>query len=69
MVKVIKVGDTIITSRFGAVVIRKVFDSLEEMTAEGYTNDSHYLDNDRAVFGKSLDTYHMVFAAAPRKKL
>lgn len=45
----LEVGTTVITPRFGTVKIKKIFDSLEEMTAEGYTNDSHYDENGWAI--------------------
>lgn len=65
----LEVGTTVITPRFGTVKIKKIFDNVEEMMAEGYTNDSHYDENGWAILGKSSDIYHQTFAAAPRGKL
>ena len=65
----LEVGTTVITPRFGTVKIKKIFDNMEEMMADGYVNDSHYDENGWAIFGKSSDVYHQTFAAAPREKL
>lgn len=55
-------GDTVHTPRFGNVIIEDVFDTKYEARENGYTEPTYY-DGNFEVFGKSLDMYHMVFAA------
>ena len=59
----IKVGDHIWTPRFLTVPIEEVFESEEEMRQAGYIETTYYIDDDWKVCGKSLDMYHMEFAA------
>lgn len=60
----IKVGDWIDTPRFCGVRIKEVFDSLEEAESNGYKEPTYYdTGNGYGITGKSLDQYHMVFAA------
>lgn len=59
-----KKGDYIQTRRFGKVRIEDVYDSEFKARMAGYTETTHYWDDeDYGIYGKSLDMYHMVFAA------
>ena len=58
-----KAGDYIITPRFLRVKIEEVFDNKEAANAAGYTEPTHYVDVSYGILGKSLDLYHMEFAA------
>ena len=62
----LEVGTTVITPRFGTVQIKKIFDNVTDMQAEGYINNSHYDEKGWMVCGKSSDVYHQTFAAAQR---
>lgn len=68
MNRTIHVGDYIHTPRFLRVAIEAVFDSEEAMRAAGYTEPTHFRDDDYVVLGKSIDAYHMTFAAAFKRK-
>ncbi len=59
-----KIGDSVRTPRFCTVTIAEVFQSEEEAYENGYIEPTHYRSNDYAVLGKSIDMYHMRFAAA-----
>ena len=64
-----KTGDMVYTPRFCTVRIKNVFDSWEEAYAAGYKEPTHYPvkdDPEYGVMGKSLDLYHMEFAAYRR---
>ena len=64
----IRKGDRIKTPRFSSVTIEEVFESEKEAKAAGYTETTHYWDNpDYGINGKSLDMYHMIFAAFKKK--
>ena len=57
-------GDIVKTPRFLTVRIDEVFDSEQEARKAGYTETTHYWDDpEYGIYGKSLDMYHMVFAA------
>ena len=59
-----KKGDYIRTPRFCHVKIEEVFECEREAKKEGYTEPTYYCDNPKfGVYGKSLDMYHMKFAA------
>lgn len=65
----IKVGDTVRTPRFMTVTIKETFEDEDAMMQAGYTEPTYYEGQDGyAVRGKSIDMYHMVFAAAPKVK-
>ena len=64
--KLINPGDIIRTPRFLNVKIEEVFESPEKARAAGYTEPTHFADEHYEVLGKSLDMYHMAFAAAFR---
>lgn len=61
----VKKGDMVSTPRFCTVKIEEVFTTTEEARKNGYTEPTHYR-GDFEVLGKSLDVYHMEFAAALR---
>lgn len=60
-----KAGDRVYTPRFCTVMIGKVFGSAQEARAAGYREPTHY-SGEYVVVGKSLDMYHMEFAAYKR---
>lgn len=62
-----KTNDRIRTPRFGIVQIREMFATEKELRAAGYTETTHYQDAEYVVLGKSLDMYHMLFAAARKE--
>jgi len=57
-----KKGDKIYTPRFCTVQIEEIFQSEREAKEAGYKENTYYEDGGFAVFGKSLDPYHMEFA-------
>ena len=58
-----KKGDMIYTPRFCTVKIEEVYETREEATENGYREPTHYRDPVYGILGKSLDMYHMLFAA------
>lgn len=62
----VKVGDYINTPRFCTVKIAEVFASEAEAHSHGYSISSYYRGDDCTIWGKSLDLYHMRFAAVPK---
>lgn len=64
MKNTIHVGDYIRTPRFLSVKIEAVFDCEDAMRAAGYTEPTHFQDDDYVVLGKSLGFNRMSFAAA-----
>lgn len=63
----IHAGDMIRTPRFCTVRIEAVFDSVDRMNSEGFTETTHYQSNEYVVCGKSIGVNQMVFAAAKRE--
>lgn len=63
----IKVGTLIWTPRFCTVKISAVFDDEREARVCGYTEPTYYEGSDCIVLGKSIDMYHMKFAAIPKQ--
>ena len=61
--KTMKKGDLVMTPRFCTVRIEKVFRSRENALKAGFTEPTHFKDYEYDVVGKSLDLYHMEFAA------
>ncbi len=59
----IKKGDWVVTPRFLKVRIEKVFQREETARKYGFTEPTHYRDDEYGILGKSLDLYHMIFAA------
>ena len=62
----IKPGDYVRTPRFCTVQIKEVFSDREKAWEAGYREPTHYRGNDCDIFGKSLDMYHMEFAAVEK---
>ncbi len=59
-----KKGDYVQTRRFGRVKIEEVFETERMARGNGFTETTHYWDDpEYGVYGKSLDMYHMEFAA------
>ena len=64
-----KKGDYVYTPRFSRVLIEEVYNSESEAYQNGYTETTHYWDDpEYGIYGKSLDMYHMEFAAFKRNK-
>lgn len=61
-----KKGDWVNTPRFLNVEIEDVFGNRESAVKSGYTEPTHYRSDEYDVLGKSLDMYHMIFAAAKK---
>lgn len=55
-------GDYVYTPRFCTVKIEEVFENREAAARAGYTEPTHYR-GEYEIAGKSLDMYHMEFAA------
>lgn len=66
MAKNINIGDVVYTPRFCHVKIKEVFDSRKEAEEQGYKEPTYYEDSSWQILGKSLDMYHMQFAAAKK---
>lgn len=60
-------GTSLYTPRFCTVKIEKVFDSKEKAYKEGFKEPTFYDHPKYEVLGKSLDQYHMVFAACKKE--
>ena len=60
-----KIGDFVYTPRFCTVRISAVFATEAEARAAGFCEPTYYKGN-HIILGKSLDVYHMEFAAVPR---
>lgn len=61
-----KKGDWVNTPRFLNVEIDEVFESQEGAFKAGYKEPTYYQSDEYDVLGKSLDIYHMVFAAVKK---
>ena len=64
-----KVGDYVYTPRFCMVQIESIFLSEELLKEAGYTEPTYNRDDDYIIRGKSISINHMIFAAAPRRKI
>ena len=63
-----RIGDRVETPRFCTVTIAEIFDDQETAYKAGFQEPSYY-KGDFEIYGKSLDQYHMVFAAVkPRRE-
>ena len=60
------IGSYVQTPRFCTVRIDAVFSEEQEARSCGYTEPTHYRGADYIILGKSLDMYHMIFAAVPK---
>lgn len=61
-----KKAEWVDTPRYGKVQIADVYESLADARAQGYTEPTHYKDENYAVLGKSTRKDRMVFAAAKK---
>lgn len=60
-----KIGDSVYTPRFCTVRIAAIFENETEARVAGFCEPTYY-EGDYIILGKSLDIYHMEFAAVPR---
>lgn len=60
-----KIGDSVYTFRFCTVRIKAIFENEAEARAAGFCEPTYY-EGDHTILGKSLDMYHMEFAAVPK---
>ena len=66
---ILEKGDHLYSPRFCDIAMEEVYSSTEELSRAGY-NECTYIKSDNwDVRGKSLDQYHMLFAAAPKKPI
>jgi len=61
-----RIGDSVYTPRFCTVRIGAIFATEAEAHAAGYCEPTYY-KGDHIILGKSLDVYHMQFAAVPKE--
>lgn len=59
-----KIGDSVYTFRFCTVRIKAIFENEAEARAAGFCEPTY--EGDHTILGKSLDMYHMEFAAVPK---
>lgn len=62
----IKLGDRVETPRFPTVKISAMFLTVEIANENGFTEGSHFRDEDYVIWGKPLGNNRMIFAAIPR---
>jgi len=62
-----KKGDYVRTPRFLTVKIAEVYEEKKDATRDGYTEPTHYQDEQYDILGKSIDINRMVFAAVAKK--
>ena len=62
-----KKGARVETPRFCTVKIEEVFETQTEAMAAGFTEPTFYENPEYGILGKSLDLYHMEFAAFRKK--
>lgn len=58
-----KINEKIYTPRFCTVKINAIFDNKQDAYANGYKEPTHYHKDGFTILGKSIDMYHMLFAA------
>lgn len=56
-------GEYVYTPRFCGVKISEVFQTKDEAKRAGFTELTHYDNPNFGVLGRSIDMYHMDFAA------
>ena len=62
-------GFSVMTPRFGMVKIAEIFENEDAARRAGYTETTHYWDDPEfGVYGKSIDMYHMQFAAFKKEE-
>ncbi len=57
------IGDRVYTPRFCSVRIKEIFKSRSEAEQAGYRESTYYESGEYGILGRSLDMYHMEFAA------
>ena len=60
-----KIGESVYTPRFCTVRIAAVFATEAEAHVAGFCEPTYY-KGDHIILGRSLDVYHMEFAAIPK---
>ena len=60
-----KIGESIYTPRFCTVKVTAIFAEEAEARRCGYTEPTYY-KGEYIILGRSLDLYHMEFAAVPK---
>ena len=63
---ILKEGDDLYSPRFCWITIKKVYDTVADLFAAGYSEPTHIWNDRWDIRGKSLDMNHMDFAAAPK---
>lgn len=58
-----KVNDYVMTPRFCTVRISEIFENKRDAVEAGFEEPTYYTDSEFGILGKSLDMYHMIFAA------
>lgn len=58
-----KIGDYVFTPRFCMVRIEGIYDTIQDARKSGYKEPTYYENDEYVVVGKTLDMYHMEFAA------
>ena len=58
------IGQQVYTPRFCTVRIMDIFDSEAEARQAGWTEQTYYEDPEWIILGRTIDMYHMDFAAA-----
>lgn len=62
----IKIGDKVQTPRFLTVRIAAIFENVELAESCGFTEPTHFRDEEYHIRGKSIGENRMLFAAAKR---
>ena len=62
-----KKGARVETPRFCTVRVKEVYESALEAMEAGYKEPTFYENPEHGILGKSLDLYHMEFAAFRKK--
>lgn len=61
-----KIGDSVYTPRFCTIRINAIFENEAEARTAGFCEPTYY-KGDYIILGKSLDMYHLEFAAVPKR--
>ena len=61
-----KIGDSVYTPRFCTIRINAIFENEAEARTAGFCKPTYY-KGDYIILGKSLDMYHLEFAAVPKR--
>ena len=60
----IKIGNRVFTPRFCTVTISAIYNNKSEAYSAGYKEPTYYSKDGYTILGRSIDMYHMEFAAA-----